>query len=397
MSARSNIVFMGCLLLALGCGGKSTGAAKPPSALPDAIANFDSKGLDLKGGKTDAPNNSDIEAVVCLADGQGECDDASECGTGSYCDKCLHKCLKERLLCEPCDNDNQCQQASNGSVCLPFATGGTYCGRVCLGSGGCPSNYTCETLPGVKDMQCVPKSKSCAPNSGTCKVDGDCPFQSICNPEYGQCVKGCTDDGNCSGGTVCSLGHCVPPCAADADCTTFAAEAKCIADAEGQHHCKIPGGCLGSDECETAETHCDMTLHKCVPGCEVNGDCKDFALECAAGKCQKAGCTANWQCAFYEVCDVPAKTCKPATGLYCAPCNPDDQEVKDCGGKPNACFKFQDQEKNDKGAFCGITCGTDPGGPCPQGWACQELKDDKGASQGKYCLRQCYQKPVTPP
>ena len=396
MSARSNLFLVGCLLLAAACSSKTT-ATSPSTTVPDAVAGLDAKATDAKVPKGDGASGGDIEAVVCVALGKGECDTAAECGSGSYCDPCLRKCLKERPLCDPCDNDVQCEQSGLGTVCLPYESGGNFCGRVCVGNGGCPGNYTCETLPGIKDMQCVPKSKTCSAVGGTCKTDSDCPFQSICNLDYAQCVKGCTDDGNCTNGNVCSLAHCVPPCAATADCVSMAAEASCVTDADGKNHCKIPGGCLGSDECATAETHCDKSLHKCVPGCEVNGDCKDFAMECASGKCQKAGCTANWQCAFGEVCDVPAKTCKKAEGLYCATCNPDDQDVKDCGGKPNICFKMQDSQKNDKGAFCGITCSSDAGGPCPQGWACQDIKDDKGVSQGKLCLRQCYNQPVALP
>jgi hypothetical protein len=241
-------------------------------------------------------------------------------------------------------------------------------------------------------MQCVPKTGSCAPGTGSCAKDVDCPYLMVCNPDYNACVKGCTADTMCTTGNVCSLGHCVPACAIDGDCATLAAEAKCI-----ESHCKIPGGCLDSNECTEKQTHCDLGTHKCAPGCEVNNDCKDTGFECLGGQCAKKGCTQNWQCAYDQICDVPTNKCQMAGGKYCDPCDPNDETVAACGGKPNKCFGFQDAQGADKGNFCGIECGTEPGGPCPQGWACKELQDDKGQSQGKYCLRMCYSKPVGTP
>ncbi len=154
---------------------------------------------------------------------------------------------------------------------------------------------------------------------------------------------------------------------------------------------------MGSDDCATPETHCDVATHLCVPGCVLDSDCKDFGKQCQATKCVTKGCEANYQCAFGQVCDVATGACKKAEGLYCAKCDPNDQDAKACGGKPNACLQFKDAKDQDKGAFCGVTCGSDPGGPCPQGWQCTELKDDKGQSQGKLCLRPCYNTPVAPP
>jgi hypothetical protein len=35
-------------------------------------------------------------------------------------------------------------------------------------------------------------------------------------------------------------------------------------------------------------------------------------------------------------------------------------------------------------------CSQDPENLCPQGWQCQDVKDDKGVSHGKVCIRFCY-------
>lgn len=78
-------------------------------------------------------------------------------------------------------------------------------------------------------------------------------------------------------------------------------------------------------------------------------------------------------------------------GKYCEPCNQDDGETA-CGeDKEIMCIGFQDKDGNDKGSYCMPPCSQDPENPCPQGWQCQEIKDDQGKSYGKKCIRFCYQ------
>lgn len=377
------------LLLFLGCGTKTTSTGTPAA---DVTPSDDQTAADTTTDDAADTATGEISATECVALGQGECDASSECGSGKYCDPCTRKCLTERGLCDPCEFDVQCEKAALGSMCLTFLTGGSYCGRACLGQAGCPLDHECKKVAPQGEMQCVPKSGSCAPQSGACKTDGDCPFQTICNADYGKCVPGCTQDENCASPNVCSLGRCVAPCAEDADCKVLSADAVCK-----DLHCKIAGGCLSSVECETPETHCNLKDHKCVSGCAVDADCKDFALGCENGKCVKKGCDKNWQCSFSQVCNTVTRQCQAAEGPFCAVCNPDDENVPECGGKPNACFKMSDADDKEMGAFCGLVCGNDPAGACPQGWGCMELKDDKGTSQGKYCLRQCWSKPVGAP
>ena len=355
----------------------------------------DAKPSDVQGNDA-TPGEVVAEACLAANDPKAVCDDDGNCTTGEYCDECTRVCRPSRKLCEPCTADEQCAKAivdkKPFSACLAYKDGGTFCGLGCLGDAACGAGFQCLNVTGVGVKQCVPKSGSCAPGSGSCKADGDCPFQFVCNVEYAACVKGCTADGMCATGQVCSLGHCVAPCVADGECTTLIAEAKCI-----DKHCKIPGGCIASEECDEKQTHCDLKTHKCVPGCEVPSDCKDLAMKCEGGQCVEKGCTMNWQCGYYQLCDAATAKCVPATGKYCEPCNPKDENVPECGGKPELCVTFKDQADVEKGSFCAITCTESATGPCPQGWACQELKDDKGASKGKYCLRPCYSKPVGTP
>lgn len=386
--------FVASWLLALaGC------SQATPSTTADAATGTDALALDLAGSDGLASGDGqggDIAAVVCAAPNvMHECDSNDECASGQYCDPCLKTCEKTRNVCDPCSTDAQCGDETNKAICIPYSVGGNFCGRECLGDAGCSKGYSCKKLDGVASMQCVPKSGSCAPGSGACKTDVDCPFQFICNPEYGACVKGCLEDTACGQSTtdpkVCSLGHCVPPCTKDADCAPLSPEAKCV-----ESHCKIPGGCLSSLECQP-EQHCAMATHKCVPGCEIDSDCQDAALSCGAGgKCVEKGCTMNYQCAFGEVCDPATGKCQDPGGLYCAPCDDQDENVTACGGKPALCGKVKDNKDQEFGPFCFIPCSESATGPCPQGYGCQEVKDDKGVVQSKVCFRQCQHVPQQP-
>ncbi len=357
-------------------GGGSDTTATDTSGAPasDATPNSDAQGAD-------AP----IAAEECVAPGKGECDANSECGSDYYCDLCKRACLKPRQTCEPCITNGQCAKSDLGSACLPFKSGGTHCGLACLGDAGCPPSYACQTVNGVAAKQCVPKSGDCAPAAGQCKSDADCPYTTVCNADYGKCLKGCGGDKECPTGKVCSLFRCVEPCAGDAGCATLSAEAKCI-----DKHCTIPGGCLGPTECPEKQTHCDMAEHKCKPGCKTDFDCKEFGKKCDAGACIAKGCTENWECAFGQVCKPATGKCEKAVGPFCAKCDAKDEKVTACGGTPHKCLSFKDENDKEVGDFCLLACGTDPAGPCPQGYQCQDLKDQDGKSQGKVCVRQCW-------
>ncbi len=357
-------------------------------------------GSDAAGGGTDAAvtdggdaggSGSDISATQCVAVGDCEPGVDFTCATGQYCDPCTKTCEAERLLCDPCLNDVQCQKAKFGTACLPYTSGGTFCGLACIGDAGCPKSYSCKTVAGETSKQCMPKSASCQPLAGACKSDADCPFTTICNVDYGKCIKGCEEDESCPGDQVCSLWRCKPPCASDDVCKAQAADAVCEAE-----HCKIPGGCLGPAECPDQETYCDMAAHKCVPGCQADFDCKEYGKKCVAGTCQQVGCEFNWECSFGLVCDPPSGKCVTPAEPYCGVCNADDENATECGGPPAKCLKLADADGNEKGSFCAIACSDAPAGACPQGYDCTELTDQDGNSQGKICIRQCWVDPVDP-
>ncbi len=369
-------------------GGGDSGASSGATSSGGGDASSSSGGGDAASSSS---GGGKVEAKKCVGVGMGDCDENSECGSEQYCDPCTRKCLKPLDVCDPCTSDLQCAKVEHGSVCLPYANGGSFCGRACLGAAGCPQGYDCKTVPGLKgaqEKQCVPKSGACQKGSGQCKEDSDCPFTMICNADYGVCIKGCKDQ-VCPTGKVCSLFRCTDPCTNDGDCAKLSKEAKC----DGKL-CKIPGGCLGPPDCPKKATYCDMKVHKCKDGCQVDADCKEFAKKCEAGACVDKGCKENWECAFEQVCDPGTGKCKKAVGKFCAKCDPNDKAAAACGGAPNKCFSFQDKDKKKLGDFCGVTCSSAPNGPCPQGYQCQEVPDQNGKPIGKFCMRQCWQSPL---
>ena len=379
-------------------GGGGDGAGTSPA---DVVSTGDS-GVDSGPPPTDsAPTETTVGPTGCttaadckdgaLCDCLGRCVPPGvaglpactadkNCGSGHYCDLCASACRVLKSLCGACEKDLECDE---GGACLDFKAGGRYCLKACVANPGCPQpGFECKPVDGAKDKQCVPLSGVCeAP--ALCDKDGDCPVGDVCNG--GQCGPGCPDDSACPDGKVCALYRCVPACPAS-PCP------------EGQEckpngHCMIPGGCLEPKDCALPATYCHPDTHVCTPGCLADFDCKSAAKACKGGQCVEKGCTANFYCAFGEVCDLGTGKCAPAGGPYCEPgCDPESDTA--CGGKPNMCIKLQDKDGKDLGAFCFPACGPDKANACPQGYACEELKDDKGAVQGEICFRDCTHKPL---
>jgi len=390
-----------CLVVALcchACSGSASGGGNEADTAKGGFTLDTTLGGDVEGGgqdvavSGDAPladtaNGGDGGPVGTICVSAGECDTDMNCGSGNYCDPCEKKCKPQRALCEACGSDFECAQASDGTACIPFASGGSACGKVCLGPGGCPKGFGCQAVGGVKAKQCVPLTGSCGPVAGACKDDAACPFPLVCNEAYGMCVEGCETDTECANGTLCQAAHCKPPCD---DKTAPCPTGQQCADG----HCKIPGGCIGPSECPDPETHCDIATHMCKPGCVTDFDCKAYGKTCdEVGKCIDVGCTKNYQCAFGSVCEVTTGQCKKYEGLLCATCDPQDGNVKACGGKPNLCVTYKDENDKDVPS-CALVCDTAPAGACPSGWQCQTIKDDKGGSVGQFCLRDCTKTPV---
>jgi len=334
----------------------------------------------------------------CVVPGLGPCTEDKNCGGGKYCDACSKQCFAKKILCEPCRSEHLCNPITgdcipsgnqcdvDGSRCLDFVSGGSYCGRACLGDAGCPGGYGCLDLSaiGIDVMQCVPKSGSCE-KVKECEKDTDCEFKEICNASF-NCVPGCQQDTECPQGKVCSAFRCKDAC----DPVNHPCDEGQECDPAG--HCKIPGGCVDAFDCPDPETFCDPDAHLCMPGCLETFDCKSAGKECESGVCVQAGCPSTDWCSFGEVCDMESAECIVPPEPFCKPGCQKDEE---CGPEPSKCLEIQDEEGTSKGTFCFPKCYDDPENPCPMGYQCMELTDQDGASMGKVCARACDNPPVT--
>ena len=329
--------------------------------------------------------------AVCTCEGRCEvptglaCTSDRNCGVPRYCNTCTWHCEEQAGLCEPCEADNGCV---DGGACVPFASGGSFCGAPCLADAGCARGYRCAEIDGLASRQCVPSSGSCGA-SALCEGDADCPVGRICQRQTGQCTAGCVD-GGCPNGDVCVAGRCKPPCGLDADC-----EAPAVCAAGGK--CRIPGTCEARDDCPEPETYCDRETGRCADGCREDLDCQDAAKICRGGSCVAKGCTANYQCAFGQVCDG-AGGCVPypASEPHCAVCDPQAGGGPGCP-EPNLCVTFQDDAGQALGDHCLVPCKDDADRACPSGWQCQRFDDPNGGAARFFCARPCYITPVGVP
>ncbi|MBR58396.1 MAG: hypothetical protein CMH54_10290 [Myxococcales bacterium] len=406
MACTKSTVILLSFLFFTACGGGSTtgnGTDTGVSPLPDSGAGTDLVGADNgntvpPGPQCDAETPCD-EGFTCDCKGfcietpqSLTCTEDKNCGSQNYCDTCLGYCFEKKDICAPCTANNQCN--GNGSRCLVFESGDSYCGRGCEGVIGCKDDshptsagFDCIEIDGISQKQCVPLSGSCE-SPGLCEQDSDCPIFHICNLDIGQCAKGCADDAECPSQTVCSNLRCQAPCD---DPSNPCPDGFVCEDG----HCNTVGGCLSPYDCPLPETYCDDATQECQPGCQQDFDCKSSKKICVNGSCEDKPCPGNFWCAFGQVCDGQTGQCETADGPYCAVCDPQGDHDAQCtpGGK---CISLQDDEGNDLGSFCGPPCGTDPLNPCPKGYQCNELQDENGQPAGAVCLRDCSYDPVAP-
>jgi hypothetical protein len=118
-------------------------------------------------------------------------------------------------LCTPCTMATECSVGGK-DLCLPAATGGTFCGRDCSKI-SCPMGYQCQDV-----TQGGNTFKQCIPNSGSC----DC--NSAANMGVMQTCPITTPFGTCNGTRTCmgltGWGACAPPSMTDVPDGNFADE-----------------------------------------------------------------------------------------------------------------------------------------------------------------------------
>ena len=442
------------LLLAvmMGCSGKSSGGGDAgPSR--DAFVLPDASMGDAADVETAPPKECEKDEDCVAKKGEGYacnclfkcievpqkngCREDKNCGSGKRCEPCTKTCAPLLPPCAECKEDAECDGQLSRCVsevkvdgvlmtlakrfCAPWCPLSTH---ICAVEGAPQGAYKCAEIPGdtkngvcvpvdldcgqvgkqcVEDKDCVdPKKPKCWPDLHVCGCRStlDCDFGQTCHKVTHACVPGCTADTECGKGKVCSEAQCQDACVSNPDgsitgCPDEVPEgappgSKWACDDKG--HCYIPGMCFSPTDCMEPETYCDGDTHTCVKGCLIDYDCKSAAKICDVGTktCVDRGCTANYMCSCGQVCDKASAQCKAAVGKYCEPCDQNNGENA-CGDKEIMCIGFKDKDGNDKGSYCMPPCDQDPDNPCPQGWQCQEIKDDKGTSYGKKCIRFCYQ------
>lgn len=310
--------------------------------------------------------------------GARTCVEALNCFSDQYCEPCTGTCREKVALCESCVFDRECGETEDRCIDL-ISSGGRFCLQSCTSTPECPPGYECATISsGVQ--QCVPASGNCAqPAECEGENDAQCAGENeICRD--GRCVPGCTM-GGCPGSQVCERGRCKAPCTERPE--GCAAPTMCET-ATGL--CKYEGECIESRECP-AQHYCDVSIQRCVAGCQVDNDCRTFGLACVNGQCERRGCTGAYACAFEQVCELSTGMCEPAQGPYCETCDPQAEGA--CGGDPNKCLELQDADGNSMGSFCFVACSSDPDNRCPQGYQCTELQDGDGNPAGEICFRDC--------
>ena len=308
---KSVAVFPFVLCALIACGGGESSPTSPsddvPTSVPDSTTPVDSA-VPIQGCSSD----TDCDEQICDCFGRCvdpgvaglTCTEDVNCGSSYYCDTCAGVCRAQNLLCEPCNESNAC---ADDGACVDFESGGRYCLRACVTDFGCPQpGYECKTVGGVSAKQCVPSTGSCEQPT-ECGSSSDCDYGERC--VAGKCSPGCQDDAEC-GNLVCSAFDCVEPCSDENPCPSG-----WLCEPTG--HCKLEGGCVEPKDCLEPETYCDVATNQCAPGCLLDFDCKASAKECVNGKCVPKGCTANYFCAFEEICDLPTGDCVPAPGPHC--------------------------------------------------------------------------------
>jgi len=379
-----------------GSGDGDTGTTQDTHVTEDTTGGGDGQvGEDTTGGTDtgqtssfECQEDSDCTATGALCDCHGACvvptgnacTEDKNCGVPNWCDDCTGHCAEQAVLCEPCSDARGCQD--NGA-CLPYVSGGTFCGKACVTDVGCPTGYACLSVNGVDDKQCVAKSSRCE-DLGVCEGDEDCPTGEVCNTQLGECAPGCTEDIACPSGKVCTAARCVDPCTSNDECT---APAEC----DDTGHCKIPGACEVKADCPEPETYCDKVTGMCADGCLVDNDCGDAAKICENKSCVAKGCEHNYQCQFSHECTQATGVCDPTPDPHCATCG--DTGEYACEGDGELCASFQDEDENPLGDFCLLPCKDDPIDKCPAGYQCNEVEVEEGQTQF-LCIRQCWIDPV---
>lgn len=325
----------------------------------------------------ECPNDKicDLSTGDCV-DGTTLCQQDFHCDIDTeYCDPIGQICKRRSDLCEPCLQDFECPDPSEGDMCILYTDGNKYCGRRC-GQLLCPVGYDCDLSVGSGSG---PNPGQCRSNTGSCQgtfvchEDKDCAGNMICEKMTGKCKPKCEDDTGCPVNQKCHLsGHCGPVCDADTDCTQYGNQFICCITQASSPYCDAnsigrcrPNGCALHSECpESGDSlgYCAKTTGVCMTGCRhadaltVN-DCK-AGMKCECEQIDRISCDQ------FDCCPDPGQG-----DCLCDPMLEDCSQLSVCNN--GQCVEIPCHEYENIHIACGrsqFCCGWPPDGySCPNG------------------------------
>jgi Cys-rich repeat protein len=222
-----------------------------------------------------------------------------DCPAGYECDQDLWYCPGVCVPIEPpppapCWSDADC---AAGQVCQLDPA---------CAVPDCPPGHDCGARLWACGGVCVPAG----PPPVECWSNADCPQGMACEFLY-DCAQPWCPNGNCDEAFWGCPGRCVwvqPPttteCWSDIDCR------------EGMH-CEFRDGCGAVPACDPADASCRPPNTWC-------------AGVCVPDEPPPAGCTADWECAADERCQIDWTVCDRCTDERCGPCLGTCVAIKQC-------------------------------------------------------------------
>ncbi len=327
------------------------------------------------------------------------CVDPGDCRTNelgctgfTYCDPETGDCLRGCSVDEQCPRDHEvCNVETHECVC---DTGFDRCAFSCVDTttdprfcGGCAT--------------ACPPGEVC--DAGGCLDPGDCRTNQLgctgftyCDPDTGDCLRGCDGDLQCTGGNqvcntalhtcVCGIGFhsCGGTCVSDLNVNSCGSRcAPCPSPPGSTATCQA--GVCGfvcsvelqrcGDECvDTASDprFCGDCVTSCTVGdecaageCFDPGDCRTNGLGCggftycdqASGNCL-TGCGADIQCTgVNEVCNTATHVCECAPSFHsCGGVCVSDLDPASCGTSCTPCSSPPNATATCELGACGFAC-----------------------------------------
>ena len=291
-AARIRLLMVGGIVLLLSCAGPGTDSATiSGSDVQDSFRSIAEVGqkfevFDFSGQPDETPVDASYEVAISPGEPGYACASSTDCLSG-FCittsngKKCSVECLDEcpfgwsctlhkpslpdetyicapsfLNLCRPCNKNADCSTngVDLGDTCIPFGSGGAFCGGDCE-TKSCPPEYDCQEIADVHggaSLQCVFTGVECPCVDWF--VDDGATTSCVKENEFGVCQgnRVCLSDGL----TSCDAKEPMPESCngQDDDCDQSVDEGNdwgdCLVESEF-------GACPGMHACQSGELICE--------------------------------------------------------------------------------------------------------------------------------------------